>query len=152
MALPFSLADRTRKLPDAVPLSGEASLGGASHDPRALRILAKTIYRELRQSGLQEEDLMSVAGELLSLVAGEVKDRRRTANGADAPARGCPWPLRGPMRRLASVDVHLYASLGRPSLGPLATAMERSSRTIHERADRRAGRRSSPVSLTERLA
>jgi len=51
----------------------------ASHDPRALRILAKTIYRELRQSGLAEEDVMSVAGELLSLVAGEVKSRRSSA-------------------------------------------------------------------------
>jgi hypothetical protein len=87
MALPFSLADRSRKLPDAVPVpvSEEAVLGGASHDPRALRILAKSIYRELRQGGLQEEDVMSLAGELLSLVAGEVKDRRRGANGADAP-------------------------------------------------------------------
>jgi hypothetical protein len=52
--------------------------GLASHDPRALRILAKTIYRELRQSGLAEQDVMAVAGELLSLVAGEVKARRST--------------------------------------------------------------------------
>ena len=52
--------------------------GLASHDPRALRILAKTIYRELRQSGLAEPDVMAVAGELLSLVAGEVKARRET--------------------------------------------------------------------------
>jgi hypothetical protein len=50
--------------------------GLASHDPRALRILAKTIYRELRQSGLAEPDVMAVAGELLSLVAVEVKARR----------------------------------------------------------------------------
>ncbi|MFS8068468.1 MAG: hypothetical protein ACMG6S_19085 [Byssovorax sp.] len=52
--------------------------GVASHDPRALRILAKTIYRELRQSGLAEQDVMAVAGELLSLVASEVKARRTT--------------------------------------------------------------------------
>jgi hypothetical protein len=32
--------------------------------------------------------------------------------------------LRGPMRRSASVDVLSYASLGLPSLGPLATAAE----------------------------
>jgi hypothetical protein len=69
MSLPFSI--------DHVP--GQEPLGPASRDPRALRILAKTIYRELRQSGLVEEDVMSVAGELLSLVAGEVKDRRRSA-------------------------------------------------------------------------
>lgn len=62
---------------DRVP--GQTPLGPASHDSRALGILAKSIYRELRQSGLVEEDVMSVAGELLSLVAGEVKDRRRNA-------------------------------------------------------------------------
>ncbi len=67
MSLPFSI-DRTE---------GQDSLSHASREPRSLRILAKTIYRELRQSGLAEEDVMSVAGELLSLVAGEVKDRRQ---------------------------------------------------------------------------
>jgi hypothetical protein len=55
------------------------SLDAASNDPRALRILAKTIYRELRQNGLAEQDVIAIAGELLSLVAGEVKDRRRSA-------------------------------------------------------------------------
>ena len=50
----------------------------ASRDPRALRIIAKSIYREMRAGGLAEEDLMSVASELLSLVAGEMADRRTT--------------------------------------------------------------------------
>ena len=50
------------------------------HDPRALRILSKTLYRELRQSGLGSEHVMSVAGELLGLVASEIKqDRERTS-------------------------------------------------------------------------
>jgi hypothetical protein len=52
-------------------------LGASSHDQRALRILAKTIYRELRQSGLAAEDVMCVAGELLSQVTVDVKDRRK---------------------------------------------------------------------------
>ena len=47
------------------------------HDKRALKILAKTIYRELREAGLAEEDVMCVAGELLSHVTSDVKDRRR---------------------------------------------------------------------------
>lgn len=51
-----------------------------SSDPRALKILAKTIYRELRSSGYAEKDVMSLAGELLGLIASEVRDRR---NGAD---------------------------------------------------------------------
>ncbi|MBK9263836.1 MAG: hypothetical protein IPM54_29035 [Polyangiaceae bacterium] len=57
----------------------------ASRDPRALRILAKTIYREMRAGGLAEEDLMSVASELLSLVAGDMKDRRNASEMPKAP-------------------------------------------------------------------
>src|SRR5262245_32125264 len=87
MALPFTIVDRTRN--DRIS-SSTGELGQASHDPRALRILAKSIYRELRQGGLLEEDVMSVAGELLSLVAGEVKDRRRIAETtAGDPALRC---------------------------------------------------------------
>ena len=46
-----------------------------ARDPRALAILAKTIYRELRASGYEARDVMSLAGELLSQVASEVKGR-----------------------------------------------------------------------------
>lgn len=48
----------------------------APRDARSIRILAKTIYRELRQSGLEDQDVMSLAGELLSLLTSDVKDRR----------------------------------------------------------------------------
>lgn len=58
-----------------------SGLKEASRDSRALRILAKTIYRELRQGGLAEEDVMFLAGELLSLVTSDVKDRRRPQGG-----------------------------------------------------------------------
>jgi len=51
------------------------STSGA-RDPRALAILAKTIYRELRSSGYAERDVIALAGELLGMVATEVKDRR----------------------------------------------------------------------------
>lgn len=47
-----------------------------SRDPRALAILAKTIYRELRSSGYAERDVMALAGELLGIVATEVRGRR----------------------------------------------------------------------------
>jgi hypothetical protein len=48
------------------------------HDPRAVRILAKSIYRELRGSGFSEQDVMALATELLSLVTTDVKrDRAR---------------------------------------------------------------------------
>ncbi len=45
-------------------------------DSRALAILAKTIYRELRSSGYSEKDVVALAGELLGVVASEVKGRR----------------------------------------------------------------------------
>jgi hypothetical protein len=57
MALPF---DETR----------------GARDPRALAILAKTIYRELRASGYEERDVMCLAGELLGILASEVRDKR----------------------------------------------------------------------------
>jgi hypothetical protein len=58
MALPF---DETR----------------GARDPRALAILAKTIYRELRSSGYEERDVVTLAGELLGQVAAEVKGKKQ---------------------------------------------------------------------------
>lgn len=49
-----------------------------ARDPRALAILAKTIYRELRSSGYAERDVIALAGELLGMVTSEVKGRRST--------------------------------------------------------------------------
>lgn len=57
MALPISTADTTPA------------------DPRALAILARSIYRELRASGYAEKDVVALAGELLDVVAGEVEGR-----------------------------------------------------------------------------
>jgi len=51
-----------------------------TRDPRALAILAKTIYRELRSSGYAEKDVMALAGELLGMVANEVQNRRSPVN------------------------------------------------------------------------
>jgi len=45
-------------------------------DPRAVAILAKNIYREFRAGGFNERDVMALAGELLSLVASDVKSRK----------------------------------------------------------------------------
>lgn len=43
------------------------------HDPRTLRILAKSIYREFRENGLAEREVMAIASELLELVASDVR-------------------------------------------------------------------------------
>jgi hypothetical protein len=49
-----------------------------ARDPRALAILAKTIYRELRTSGYTERDVMSLASELLGMVTSEVRGAKKT--------------------------------------------------------------------------
>jgi hypothetical protein len=54
-----------------------------TRDPRALAILAKTIYRELRAGGYAEKDVMALAGELLGMVATEVQERRAPAKAKD---------------------------------------------------------------------
>ncbi len=45
----------------------------AAPDARAVTILAKNIYREVRAGGFSERDVMALAGELLALVTSEVK-------------------------------------------------------------------------------
>jgi hypothetical protein len=44
-----------------------------ARDPRALAILARTIYRELRGSGFEARDVIALAGELLGQVTSEVR-------------------------------------------------------------------------------
>lgn len=50
-----------------------------ARDPRALAILAKTIYRELRGSGFEARDVIALAGELLGQVTSEVKSTGKSA-------------------------------------------------------------------------
>ncbi|WP_156865111.1 hypothetical protein [Pajaroellobacter abortibovis] len=43
---------------------------------KSLPILAKSIYRELRASGYEEQHVIALAGELLGVVTKEVKARK----------------------------------------------------------------------------
>jgi hypothetical protein len=52
-----------------------------SRDARALAILAKTIYRELRSSGFEARDVIALAGELLGQVTSEVKSNGAARRG-----------------------------------------------------------------------
>lgn len=45
-------------------------------DHRALAILAKSIYRELRTNGYGERDVLTIASELLDMVTTDVKSQR----------------------------------------------------------------------------
>lgn len=49
-----------------------------ARDARALAILAKTIYRELRSNGFEARDVIALAGELLSLVTSDVRGSGRS--------------------------------------------------------------------------
>lgn len=49
-----------------------------SKDPRTVELIAKDIYRELRRSGFSERDVLSLAGELLSLVTRDVRGEATT--------------------------------------------------------------------------
>jgi hypothetical protein len=48
----------------------------SSRDARAVGILAKTLFRELRSSGYAEADVMALATELLGIVASEMRTKR----------------------------------------------------------------------------
>ncbi|GAC1352894.1 MAG: hypothetical protein NVS3B20_15060 [Polyangiales bacterium] len=51
-------------------------VSSSKRDPRALKIVAKSIYRELVEGEFTEQDVMALAGELLALVANGVRARR----------------------------------------------------------------------------
>jgi len=42
--------------------------------PKALRILAKSVFRELKSSGYQRTEILAFATEMLSLVGTELRD------------------------------------------------------------------------------
>ena len=76
---PIGVDIRTGDRPASEPPRSGA-VAAASRDQRALKILAKTIHRELCQNGLVTEDVMAIAGELLSLVTADVRERRRVGS------------------------------------------------------------------------
>jgi propanediol dehydratase small subunit len=43
--------------------------------PRGVRIVSKTIYKELRAGGLSEDEVLAIATELLGLVTAEIRDQ-----------------------------------------------------------------------------
>ena len=52
----------------------------AAGEPRALRILAKSVFRELKTSGYSRSDIVAFATEMLSLVSTDL----RAEGGHDA--------------------------------------------------------------------
>ena len=46
---------------------------------RALKILSKSIYKELRQNGYEPKQIVALATELVSLVTSDIKEDSRVA-------------------------------------------------------------------------
>jgi hypothetical protein len=51
----------------------------APNRERALKILSKSIYRELRQNGYEPKQIVALATELISLVTTDIKEDSRLA-------------------------------------------------------------------------
>jgi hypothetical protein len=51
----------------------------APNRERALKILSKSIYRELRQNGYEPKQIVALATELISLVTTDIKEDSRVA-------------------------------------------------------------------------
>lgn len=62
-------------------LTPESNAVAVVRDPRALKIVAKSVYRELVDGGFGDQDVMALAGELLALVASGVRARRDDGEG-----------------------------------------------------------------------
>ena len=60
---------------------GDAVLLASRQDPRAARILARTLYRDMTENGLSQEQILAVTTELIGMVANELKSEDDAAKG-----------------------------------------------------------------------
>jgi hypothetical protein len=56
-----------------------ATTPAAPNRERALKILSKSIYKELRQNGYEPKQIVALATELISLVTTDIKEDSRLA-------------------------------------------------------------------------
>ena len=54
--------------------------------PRALRILAKSVFRELKSSGYSRSDIVAFATEMLSLVSSDLRESGTEETESDLAA------------------------------------------------------------------
>ena len=60
-------------MPQALATPDSTSFTAANSE-RALRILSKSLYRELRQNGYEPKQIVSLATELVGLVTSDIRD------------------------------------------------------------------------------
>ncbi|NLE86324.1 MAG: hypothetical protein GX607_07990 [Myxococcales bacterium] len=59
-------------------MNGGGTLGGivgVENETETPEVVAQTIYRQLRQAGYSEQQVIALAGELLSLVTADVRNQ-----------------------------------------------------------------------------
>ena len=77
----LSCSEKTRAMKDTMTTTKATNT--ASAHQRALKILAKSVYRELKSSGYERRDMIAFTTELLDLVTNELKaDADATENAA----------------------------------------------------------------------
>jgi hypothetical protein len=66
--------------PATVPTRKEAMpLLATRKDPRATRILARSLFKELSENGVSNDQILAVASELIGLVTEDLKDSQDLA-------------------------------------------------------------------------
>ena len=63
----------------AQALATQEAATTAPNRERALKILSKSIYKELRQNGYEPKQIVALATELISLVTTDIKEDSRLA-------------------------------------------------------------------------
>ena len=61
------------------PMTTQGS--SSATEPRALRILAKSVFRELKTTGYSRSDIVAFATEMLSLVSTDIREGSSTHSG-----------------------------------------------------------------------
>ena len=56
---------------------------GAADQARAVRILAKSLFRQLKESGYENRDILSLSTELVGLITTDLKPALRVVEGTD---------------------------------------------------------------------
>jgi hypothetical protein len=58
----------------AMPAVREAAVAPLPNREKALKILSKSIYKELRQNGYEPRQIVALASEIISLVTSDIKE------------------------------------------------------------------------------
>ena len=64
-------------MPQALATAPRESVAPAPNKERALKILSKSLYRELRQNGYEPKQIVALATEILGLVTSDMADDSR---------------------------------------------------------------------------